>query len=133
MIYNTESRQKILEFLKDNKENSFSAENIFLALRVFGIGKSTVFRQLRRLTEENSVRRISDGVGRRVEYQYLDSDVCREHLHLKCKRCGKLIHLDGEISHLFEEKILKSEHFAIDESALLSGTCELCLVGEGEA
>ena len=130
MIYNTESRKKILEFLRDNKDKSFSAEEIFSAVFKSGAGKSTVFRQLAKLTEELEIKRLADSRDRSVRYQYLDRESCRAHLHLKCYRCGKLIHLDDELTSLFEKNVKSSKRFSIDMSAFIPGVCDNCVVKE---
>jgi len=132
MQYNTESRIAILAFLKKNKERAFSANEIAGAPELSLIGKSTVFRRLASLSREGDIRRISDGESRRVTYQYIDKEHCLGHLHLKCSSCGRLFHLDGELSEGFCRAILTSKHFRIDTSALLGGVCELC-TGSGEA
>ena len=49
---------------------------------------------------------------------------------LKCKDCGRLIHLDDDISHLVENEILKLKGFALDEGALLYGRCDKCNLTE---
>ena len=47
-------------------------------------------------------------------------------MHLKCKGCGRLIHLDEDISKAFEEKILSLGGFAIEEGSFLFGRCREC-------
>ena len=126
MVYNTESHAKIIDFLKRNKEKAFSAEEIYLALKDKGVAKSTVFRQLSGFVSSSLVRRISDGKNRSVTYQYLGEGGCSEHLHLKCKNCGKLIHLDKELSHSLEESIKKASNFSIDSALFIAGICDDC-------
>jgi len=126
MTYNTESHKQILEFLKQNKEKSFSAEEIFKALVSGGASKSTVFRQLSSLSQSAKIKRITNSRDRSVRYQYVDAEHCSFHLHLKCSSCGKLIHLDDEFTHLFEEKIKSAKSFSIDMSALIPGICSSC-------
>lgn len=129
MQYNTESRVRILAFLKKNKEKNFTAEEIAKEPELASVGKSTVFRRLAKLSCEGEVRRISDTKSRKVTYQYIDKENCSEHLHLKCTACGKLFHLDGETSRSFRESILLSKHFKIDPLSLLAGVCESCAIG----
>jgi len=59
----------------------------------------------------------------------MGGDHCHKHLHLKCKGCGRLIHLDEKISHEFEESVLNIGGFAIEEGTLLLGTCVECIGG----
>lgn len=129
MIYNTEKRTELLDFLKRGEGRTFSVEEICAAILKDGRGKSTVYRLISKLVDEGEVRRIADGKTRHVTYQYIHSGHCAEHLHLKCKECGKLIHLDGEFSCALEQRILKTEGFILDCGALLYGKCEKCICG----
>ena len=131
MIYNTEKRTELLDFLKQGKGQAFSIEEICQAILKDGRGKSTVYRLISKLVDEGEVRRIADGKTRHVTYQYIHSGHCAEHLHLKCKECGRLIHLDGELSFTLERRILKTEGFILDGGALLYGRCEKCIYGVG--
>ena len=126
MTYNTEKKTKLLEFLIAYSGQAFTAEEICERILDDGHGKSTVYRLISRLVEDGSIRRLSDGKTRRVTYQYLGCGGCTEHLHLKCKECGKLIHLDDMTSHILEKRILKSEGFTLDGGALIYGKCESC-------
>lgn len=127
MIYNTEKRTELLEFLKLGGGRAFSIEEICRAILKDGHGKSTVYRLISKLVDEGELRRISDGKTRRVTYQFIHTGHCSEHLHLKCKECGKLIHLDDEISHMLENRIMSAKGFALDDGALLYGKCESCI------
>ena len=127
MTYNTEKRTELLNFLKSLGGQALTADEICNGILKDGRGRSTVYRLISRLVDEGSLRRISDGRTRRVTYQYIYSGSCAEHLHLKCKTCGRLIHLDDVTSHILEKRIMKSEGFVLDEGALLYGKCESCV------
>lgn len=129
MQYNTESKMRILAFLKNNKDKTFTAEEIAAADELSGVGKSTVYRRLAVLSACGEVRRIRDAVSRRVSYQYADKAHCSEHLHLKCNSCGRLFHLDRELSKSFRESIMAAKHFSVDPASLLVGVCSSCSVG----
>ncbi len=131
MIYNTEKRTELLDFLKLGEGRAFTIEEICAAILKDGRGKSTVYRLISKLVDEGEVRRIADGKTRHVTYQYIHSGHCAEHLHLKCKECGRLIHLDGKLSCALGERILKTEGFILDGGALLYGKCGNCTYGEG--
>ncbi len=129
MIYNTEKRKEITALISSNNDRAFTIEEICNTVAPGGKGKSTVYRIVASLAEEGIVRKISDADTRCVTYQYLGGKNCCEHLHLKCKSCGKLIHLDKETSHALESEILTSGHFEIDVGATLPGRCEACIRG----
>ena len=91
--YNTEQKKILLDFLEANSENSYTIEEIISALGNRGIGKSTVYRLMTQLVEEKKVRK-SAGEGRQFLYRITANEKCRHHLHLQCKDCGTVLHLD---------------------------------------
>ena len=129
MTYNTEKRAAVISFLENNRSYAFTIDEIAERLSPDGSGKSTYYRLISKLVEEGAVKRISDEKTRHTTYQYLGDHGCDEHLHLKCKECGKLIHLDHETSHSVEEAIMQVGGFSIDEGAILFGRCKGCKEG----
>ena len=125
MKYNTGKRDEILRFLCDNSDRSFTLAEIADAVARDGHGRSTVYRIVSGLTDEKCVKRLSDGRTRHCTYQYIGNDACREHLHLKCRECGLLIHLDHETSHMFSDAIALSG-FSLEEGTMLFGKCNNC-------
>jgi Fur family ferric uptake transcriptional regulator len=126
MGYKTGKRELILEFLSRGDDASYTAEEIADAIIPSGSGMSTVYRLISELVKSGCVRRLSDGKTRRVTYQYVGDEHCHGHMHLKCKGCGRLIHLDEQVSRAFEEKILSIGGFAIEEGSFLFGRCREC-------
>ena len=126
MGYTTGKRQKIIDFMSENRDITYTLEQICDALTDAGKGKSTVYRLVSELVAEGRLTRISDGRTRHCTYQYVGEDACHGHLHLKCKGCGRLVHLDERVSHSLEQTVLKVGGFVIDGGALLLGTCEKC-------
>ena len=126
MTYNTEKKADILALFAKDGAGAYSAEDICSAILKDGKGKSTVYRIISKLVDDGILTRISDAKTRHVTYQYVHSGTCAEHLHLKCKDCGKLIHLDHKTSDSLGSKILKDLGFTIDDGALLYGRCESC-------
>ena len=125
MTYNTGKRDEILRYLSKHSDKAFALTDIADAVCPDGRGKSTVYRLVSELTEENLIKRLSDGKTRHCTYQYIGSDECRSHLHLKCRDCGVLIHLDHELSHTFSDTIEKSG-FSLEEGTMLFGKCQKC-------
>ena len=124
--YHTERRDAVLRYLVEHREESFTLEEICDAVLSDGSGRSTVYRLVHRLCEEQLVRRIPDGNSRHITYQYMGDSHCAGHLHLKCTGCGRLIHLDDSTSRLVTEGILRARHFTLDGGTLLFGTCAAC-------
>lgn len=126
MGYKTGKKELILELLSRDADASYTIEEIADAITPDGSGRSTVFRLVSELVSSGCLRRLSDGKTRRCTYQYVGDEHCHRHLHLKCRGCGRLIHLDESVSRAFEKKILSIGGFAIEEGSFLFGTCREC-------
>ena len=127
MTYKTEKRTELIKLLESTSGAPFTVDEISERLLADGKGKSTVYRLISSLVSEGKVRKISDAKTRHVSYQYIASGHCSEHLHLKCKDCGNMLHLDEQTSHIFEESVMKKHGFSLDEGALLFGVCHSCM------
>ena len=134
--YITKQKKTLLDFLSLHSERSFTVEELTEGIRLKSndgraVGKSTVYRLIAKLVDDGILRRISDGKTRKVTYQYIGGGSCSEHLHLKCKDCGILIHLDDVTSHILEKRIYNTEGFTLDGGALIYGRCEACSDSRG--
>ena len=125
MTYKTGKRDEILDFLSKNHESSFSLLEICNAIVSDGHGKSTVYRIVSELLNDGCIKKITDGKTRHCTYQYIGDEECRGHLHLKCRGCGKLYHLDHELSDELS-KTLRESGFSLDDGAMLFGKCNSC-------
>ena len=126
MIYNTEKRAELLDFLRHGDGRAFTVEEICAAILQDGKGKSTVYRLVSERVSNGCVRRLSDGKTRHCTYQYVGGEHCHKHMHLKCNGCGKLIHLDENTTRAFEKRILTLDGFSIEEGSFIYGTCREC-------
>ncbi len=125
MTYNTDRKNEIITLLSSERERAFTTEEI--CERVLnGGGKSTVYRIISELTSKGIIKKLSDPNSRHVRYQYLGERSCGEHLHLKCKSCDRLIHLDKSTSELVMNYIQRADSFTLDPTEILSGLCSLC-------
>ena len=126
--YSTRQKRDMMTFLNGNTLNHYTLDELVAAMKDAGIeaGKTTVYRFMEGLSERGKVRKYSNG-GESF-YQYIDDDAhCSEHLHLMCKCCGALYHVDCEmVSSLMEH--IRSEHgFTLDaKSTMLVGVCAEC-------
>lgn len=131
--YNTRQRDFILDFIKRNKNEHMTADDIYEHLKSSGksVGKSTVYRYLDALEKGGEIRKYFTADGKSSCYQYADESCC-EHYHLKCSECGRLIHTQcSEISMLI--KHFCDEHkFHVDMTrTVIYGKCDQCYT-EGE-
>lgn len=132
MKYNTKQRELILKCFSESDGKHIKAEEIieYLKQNNTPVGKSTVYRYLDTLVEENLVRKytIQEGVG--ACYQYIgkeENNHCKEHYHLKCSNCGELFHVNCEFMDEINSHILKEHNFQIDNSkTVFYGICEKC-------
>ena len=128
MKYNTGKRELIIDFLSSHSSESFTLEQICEKILEDGHGKSTVYRIASELVAEGRIRKISDERTRHCTYQYVGGDECHSHLHLKCRGCGRLIHLDSTISEYLADKILDARGFSLECGGMLFGQCESCIL-----
>lgn len=125
MTYNTDRRNEIIKLLSSEDGRSFTTEEICRLILTDG-GKSTVYRIVADLTANGIIKKLSDPNTRHVRYQYLGERSCSEHLHLKCKGCERLIHLDKTASEAIMGYIKSSGSFTLDPTEILGGFCRLC-------
>ena len=134
--YKTRQRELIHGFLLAQGDRHLSVDEVVDYLRAQGspVGKSTVYRYLDRLVEQGTVRKyfLEEGMG--ACYQYAGEDGhCRQHFHLKCIGCGRLIHVECDYLNELAEHVLDHHHFTIDPTkTVLYGMCEACMQKQSE-
>ena len=136
--YNTEQKKLLLDFLERNSDKSYTVDEIVEGIKnssgEHALGKSTVYRLMTRLVEEKRVRRFAAEGSRRFLYRIIADDHCRNHLHLKCLQCGKILHLDRATSDALLASVKLTKNFAVsEEDTLLFGNCAECRGGQGNA
>lgn len=129
--YATEQKKMLSDFLKEHDDRAFSIDELIEGLRTsYGShapGNSTVYRLILRLVEEGSVKRFVKGHSRHFVYQSVRDEHCHSHLHLKCTACGRLVHLDEQVSDSLLHVIQSNSDFAVDEEeTVLFGACASC-------
>lgn len=130
-IYKTKQRANILNYLKQNNNKHITAEDIINHFKKIGtpIGKSTIYRYLDNLVQENIIRKYVSTEAVAACFQYINNqNECNNHYHMKCTKCGALIHLDCEEVNELSEHIFKDHKFKLDTcKTVLYGICEKCL------
>ncbi len=127
--YNTKQKEILINFFKENKDSQFSVNEIADNIcNKFSIGKSTVYRLVKELTESGIIRCFYSRTSNMSLYQYADKHTgCEHHLHLKCNNCQKIIHLECEHSEMLKDHISLIHNFNIDTtSSVLYGYCNSC-------
>lgn len=130
--YNTQQKKQLMDFLKKHPEQSYTIDEIATEMNAdpdFANppGKSTIYRLMPGLAEENLVKCFAGKRGTKASYQIIGGESCHFHIHLKCTDCGKLLHMSDKDSHTIADDILKSGGFALDLGrTTLFGLCEGC-------
>ena len=151
--YQTEQKKLLIAFLAEHKNRQFSAEELSELLNCSSAedreetekpeeneeskkqkenrgkapGKSTVYRLVTELTEDGTLRRFPKSGGRGWTYQYHRMNDCSGHLHLKCEKCGTLLHLDCSLGDELLSHIEEEHGFLVDnQETVLFGLCAAC-------
>ena len=91
------------------------------------LGKATVYRRLERLVEDGIVRRFVSDDAKVSCYQYAGGEACKNHYHLKCLKCGELLHVECDYLDEMSSHVLEHHGFTVDTHKItICGVCEKC-------
>ena len=131
-VYNTKQRDEILRCIASFGNEHFTAADVTARLTKEGhiVGQATVYRLLERLAEGGSLRKyVIDGTTAAC-YQNLEDaarEDCHEHFHLKCEKCGKLIHVECRELAKIASHMEEGHGFRIDrKKTVFYGLCGAC-------
>lgn len=128
--YITRQGEAVLSLLKSEAGRHFTADEIVKKLSENGksVGKATVYRHLDKLIKSGLVRKYIVDEGISSCYEYIgDVNECTKHYHLKCSKCGELLHVSCEYLDEVSRHILEHHGFLISsEKTVLYGVCEKC-------
>ena len=123
-MYSTDHKKALIDLFSNNQDKIYSANNL---INEFNgkINKATIYRQLLSLEGENIIRKTYNEKTNTYEYQYARD--CFNHLHLRCIKCGKIIHLECKEVLEFITHIENEHEFKVDlYQSTLSGYCNKC-------
>jgi Fur family ferric uptake transcriptional regulator len=97
------------------------------------VGLATIYRHLEKLVNAGTICKYTPAGGERACYQYHAPDAAREeHFHLRCEKCGKLIHLRCDFLDEISGHVKNEHHFQINPfKTVFYGSCEDCREGIG--
>ena len=125
--YLTRQRKQLLAYLSEHTDEQMTARHIADALAAENVSISAVYRNLSALEEDGLLKRSAREGTREVFYQYIDSEECKDSLHLSCRICGKSIHLGEPEAKQLIRSTLESTGFQIDKTeTILYGVCADC-------
>ncbi len=124
--YMTQQKKELLQFLQLHSDRHFTVEQI--ANEMGGTGKSTVYRLIAKLVNDGTVRRFEANNSKSFVYQFAGQNSgCDCHFHLKCVKCGRLIHMECDQLSDVKNHIATEHNFLIGASrAVLYGECTSC-------
>ena len=123
--YDTKAKSALSEFLRTNADRQFTAEELAAKMSE-SAGKSTVYRLLSKMCDEGEIRRLPREGERGSYYQAIPDETCLGHLHLKCSRCGKLVHLEDAESRRIFAMALENGFIIDTKLTMLYGICGDC-------
>lgn len=128
--YNTYKREKILEYLKVNRDKAVTIGDIQdnLTENNIEINISTIYRYLEKLEGQGLILKTVMGKREQACFQYIgERDECHNHLHMKCEKCGMILHLDCGFMQEIAQHVMKEHGFMINcHDSYLTGLCEEC-------
>ena len=129
-IQHQDPAARILDYLINNQQHAVSASNILEHLEQEGASPNptTVYRYLDKLAGEQKIMKYVADKGEKAVFQYVDEGQhCREHLHLKCVRCGRIQHLDCHFMTEVRAHLMADHGFTLQcEGSVLYGLCRTC-------
>ena len=132
LVYKTRQREDLIHYLSSVQGTHITAADVCDHLKEQGIkiGQSTVYRQLERLVDEGVLSKYIIDANSPACFEYIgeehigSGDPC---YHLKCEKCGRLIHLHCEEMQEFMGHLYAEHGFQLDpRRTVLYGLCEDC-------
>ncbi len=132
--YKTKQRAELEEYLASTKGSHVTAADICAHFRSRDkrIGTTTVYRRLEELVSAGEVKKYFIDETSSACFEYIGpggdpTAECRACYHLKCEKCGRLIHLDCKEITALENHITEHHGFRIDPArTVFYGICEEC-------
>ncbi|MBE5879557.1 MAG: transcriptional repressor [Lachnospiraceae bacterium] len=124
--YQTQQRKILIDYLQHHKDRHFTVEELMIEMQE-AVPLSSLYRLMKKLSEEGIVRKSVRPGERQYEYQIAENKTCHSHLHLQCTGCGKVMHVSDETSQKAQQLMQGVDGFELDyEKTLLYGTCTEC-------
>ncbi|MCQ2523752.1 MAG: transcriptional repressor [Lachnospiraceae bacterium] len=130
--YSTRAKSDILDFFKENPHKQVSASEVFKGLEAKGshLNLATVYRNLDRMTDEKVLIKYKSVDNSSSIYQFaesMDGHDCYNHLHLKCRSCGRIVHLECDFMKEIAGHLFEHHGFTVScEGSVIMGLCKEC-------
>jgi len=123
----THQRRTILSVVETAKQHLDATEILRQARQIDpGIDRVTVYRTLNLLKRHGLVDEL-DLMHMQGEKHYYERRPQRDHIHMACLRCGKIIELESELFDRLKAQIQRDSRFQIVVTRLkIGGHCSEC-------
>lgn len=129
--YKTKKQELLLSCFKAMQGRHFTAENVaaYFQKQNISIGIATIYRQIEKFVAMGVVQKYFLGEQNAACFQYMGEECHKEvsHFHLKCEKCGTLIHLECHDLEQLSSHLMAEHGFALDPfRTVFYGLCENC-------
>lgn len=128
--YHTKTSDLISQFIQAKMDHGFTAAELSAFLKENGVdvNKTTVYRNLDKMTESGKLTKRKSMVSDAFVYQTAEEDGhCEEHIHFQCNKCGSVIHLSDKKTEQYLKSISKELGLQINlNQSSLNGLCQKC-------
>ena len=119
-----------MEYLIESKERAVSVSDIASHMKEqhCSVNVTTIYRYLDKLEKDGNLIKYAAEKGDKTTYQYVEREhKCDEHLHLKCVKCGAVIHLDCCFMAEISRHIAEDHGFALQcRNSVIYGLSSQC-------
>ena len=129
--YKTKQQERLLSCFKAMQGRHFTAEDVaaYFQKQNISIGIATIYRQIEKFVAMGVVQKYFLGEQNAACFQYTGEECHKEvsHFHLKCEKCGTLIHLECHDLEKLSSHLMAEHGFALDPfRTVFYGLCENC-------
>lgn len=129
--YKTKQQEMLLSCFKAMQGRHFTAEDVaaYFQKQNISIGIATIYRQIEKFVAMGVVQKYFLGEQNAACFQYMGEECHKEvsHFHLKCEKCGTLIHLECHDLEQLSSHLMAEHGFALDPfRTVFYGLCENC-------
>jgi Fur family ferric uptake transcriptional regulator len=129
-LKNTRERETILRELQARKGH-FSAEELYFVLKRKGtsVSRPTIYRTLKLLEKYHLIEKLDI---KQNCFYYEPKYQKKDHGHLICEKCGKIIDFPSQSFDALKSEIGKDKHFKLDNISIqVFGMCKACQKASG--
>lgn len=124
--YRTRCKDSIMAYLENNQEKSFSAYDVheYLERQNIQVNLTTIYRNLDKLMDGGILMKHKTAGDECCKYQYVKPHGnCQEHIHMKCRKCGRIYHLECSFMEEISLHLKQDHNFTLECAGFyLSGT-----------